>query len=668
MKFILSLLLCLTVAINISTSRPHLLSFSQSFQRSSLVVLPDPHSFDLVLFPGFYTNHAIDYSFFRILHHISTVSSPNSSILLGFSCEFDDYRFNLNSVELPNNQFTLSHLVTSLSDSSTDLILIAYDFLLNQTSLEHNELSLKIYSFLNYKSGKSFDNVVENELISIEIPSFSAENPNIPANISITHHSNSCNSSFPHLISFLSTVSLSFCISSTGFVQLDSITTTQASIPPLHSFNVFCFFQRHSITYTLTLTDSQLTIRDVLRRRTVTTEFSLFGIKSVTFLSSNDDISQFLCLACTLQSCAIRLLCVNFSNNELKWDVEAVSVDAGLHHSTVLFADGTLKTFGLNNNGRLGDGTLINRHLPVLSASNLHVVAVSCGTLHTLVIDVDGFVWGFGTGSHGQLGDSTSSTTSTPTQTKIVSNVVAVSSGLYHSLFLQGNGYLYASGSNAQGRLGLSGMPFTLTPVYIQGSYKAISAGNYHSLAIRSDGIAVAAGLGNGGRLGHGGIGDRSEMFPCLLITHGSMVKAADHSLVLTESGILWSFGPNSSGELGLGDSVLRETPEIVSTSLKFISISAGPSFSAGILDTGQLMMWGKNTNGLLLDGTSVKSQVPLMISPLSSVISVALGEEYVLALLSDNTVVSWGSNQYGKLGDGTVVDRNYPDVVQGLS
>ena len=92
-----------------------------------------------------------------------------------------------------------------------------------------------------------------------------------------------------------------------------------------------------------------------------------------------------------------------------------VAIAAGSYHSLALCSDGALVTWGRNNYGQLGDGTTANRTVPtavsiatdVSALAGKTVVTVSAGASHSLAFCSDGTAVGWGRNNLGQLGDGT---------------------------------------------------------------------------------------------------------------------------------------------------------------------------------------------------------------------------------------------------------------------
>ena len=94
-----------------------------------------------------------------------------------------------------------------------------------------------------------------------------------------------------------------------------------------------------------------------------------------------------------------------------------IAITAGNQSSFVLRSDGTVWAWGWNSNGKLGDGTTIDRDTPVQVAGLNNAMAISTGSAHAVALRDDGTVWTWGANSRfGQLGDGTTTNRYAPTQ------------------------------------------------------------------------------------------------------------------------------------------------------------------------------------------------------------------------------------------------------------
>ncbi|WP_052419747.1 RCC1-like domain-containing protein [Hyalangium minutum] len=249
------------------------------------------------------------------------------------------------------------------------------------------------------------------------------------------------------------------------------------------------------------------------------------------------------------------------------------AIATGDSHSLAVKSDGTLWTWGFNDFGQLGDGTMTGRSLPVQVAGLTGVRAAAGGSRHTLVLHTNGTVSAIGHNNIGQLGDGTTTVRRlTPVPVVGLTGVVAVAAGEDHSLALKSDGTVWAWGYNGSGRLGDGTTTSRNTPVQVVGltGVVAVAAGYSHSLAVKSDGTVWAWGEGYDGQLGGGDLFSVSYNNPTpkkvLGLSGGRSVAASKaYSLALTQStGTLSSFGLNWEGQLGDGSYLFRTTPALV--------------------------------------------------------------------------------------------------------
>ena len=116
-------------------------------------------------------------------------------------------------------------------------------------------------------------------------------------------------------------------------------------------------------------------------------------------------------------------------------------VASGGYHTAAIKTDGTLWTWGLGTNGRLGNAVITgNISTPVTTfAGGTNWKQVSCGSQHTAAIKTDGTLWTWGIGGNGRLGNAvTTGNISTPVTTFAGgTNWKQVSSGNAHIAAIQ---------------------------------------------------------------------------------------------------------------------------------------------------------------------------------------------------------------------------------------
>ncbi|XP_060681896.1 E3 ubiquitin-protein ligase MYCBP2 isoform X5 [Hemiscyllium ocellatum] len=89
----------------------------------------------------------------------------------------------------------------------------------------------------------------------------------------------------------------------------------------------------------------------------------------------------------------------------LDYELQAVQVSCGFHHSVILMENGDVYTFGYGQHGQLGHGDVNSRGAPTLvQALPAPCTQVTAGSNHTALLLADGQVFTFGSFSKGQLG------------------------------------------------------------------------------------------------------------------------------------------------------------------------------------------------------------------------------------------------------------------------
>ena len=346
-------------------------------------------------------------------------------------------------------------------------------------------------------------------------------------------------------------------------------------------------------------------------------------------------------------------------------------ISGGRDHAAVLKSDGTVWTWGDNQYGQLGDGTLTDRTTPVQVQGLTDVIAVAAGRTMTMALKSDGTVWTWGVNSSGELGDGSNVNRALPGQVVGLTDIVAIAAGWSTCVALKSDGTVWTWGDNAHGTVGDGTTEKRSLPVQVVGLTEivAISAKRVHVLALKSDGTVWAWGHNRLGQLGNGtDTGESKLPVPIPVQVAGLTDPDATisagywHSMAMKDDGSVWSWGHNEAGELCDGTEINRSLPGKIEGITDFLSLKGGEDYTIFLKRDGTVWMCGNNSNGIL--GTVNPDpiiKIPTQVEGLSDVVAIDGGRFFQIALKGDGTLLSWGFNSEGQLGDGTTTHRTAP-------
>jgi len=245
-----------------------------------------------------------------------------------------------------------------------------------------------------------------------------------------------------------------------------------------------------------------------------------------------------------------------------------LSISCGLHHACVLLENDTIKCWGRNAEGQLGDGTTTERDLPTEVTGLTDTVAgISAGRYHTCALTEEGRVLCWGTNAYGELGDGTTDNRTQPVIVSDITSIGGISAGIYHTCALEEGGTgVWCWGRNNEGQLGDGSLVPSLVPVAVSGLDPVISAvvaGGYHTCVFKNSGEALCWGRNDEGQVGN----DTTSRQILPVDVSGlsddvtAMALGFYHTCALIAAGGVMCWGVNGTGEIGDGSTDNRLTP-----------------------------------------------------------------------------------------------------------
>lgn len=307
------------------------------------------------------------------------------------------------------------------------------------------------------------------------------------------------------------------------------------------------------------------------------------------------------------------------------------------------------------------------------------IIRVACGDSQTIALSVTGDVWGWGSykdkeGKHWFSPSATAANPSkdikkkqdTPLKIGGLQNIVEVDCGASFSIALDAQGNVYSWGLGESGELGRDAPPMkvgsgddikydleaiyrhhmTPGPMMIKDSVtgalsaarnvKAIGSGAYHSMIATVGDEVFACGLNNYGQLGQPAnnkaqwnLIEVKELAGCGIVR---LCGGMHHSVALSSSGIIYTFGRGDSGQLGYKDDEANSVggcshiPRALDPSTFvgmaaasstnkdarfFVQIDCGGNHNLALTTSGEIYTWGYGDTSALGHGEDADELLP---------------------------------------------------------
>ncbi len=261
--------------------------------------------------------------------------------------------------------------------------------------------------------------------------------------------------------------------------------------------------------------------------------------------------------------------------------VRFIDVAAGVTHNLAVGSNGRVYAWGRNDDGQLGVGDKSVRTEPteVALPADLSFVAVEAGWESSYAVAEDGTLYAWGGDDYGELGTNSYETWGStdelsPVTVRLPDGVgtVDVAAGAYFAIVIGTDDVVYAWGDDAIGQLGsgqthehphLDGRLMSPEPVPVtlpEGTeVRSLAAGGAHAVALTDDGTLFNWGLRLPYNVEVGGPQQTEfDAVPVVVPLEGDLeVRAvaagSGRTIVTTTDGAAYSWGDNTSGQLGDG-------------------------------------------------------------------------------------------------------------------
>lgn len=339
---------------------------------------------------------------------------------------------------------------------------------------------------------------------------------------------------------------------------------------------------------------------------------------------------------------------------------ETRSISVGTNHSCAVMIDKSVKCWGTNDKGQLGDGTVINRDFPVNVVGVSNAVSVAVGFVHSCALLENMSVMCWGQSMYSGTGDQ--SLIAHPQLVSNLGNVTQIASSIWQTCALTALAEVYCWGarSDIEGPIPNSFSIATI-PYQVAGISRAsqISVGMSSACALIDDGTVDCWGLQTNGALGNGASESIrisnpvsvSGIYNAISIGVGSGSGA---SCAVLSSGSVKCWGAWVNRQLGTS-TYPALTPVQVPGITTAQKVATNASVGCAILSSNTVKCWGATSGGMIgagpFNGTNWLPATA--VSGITSAVEISLGGSSACVRLLNGYVKCWGSNASGQIAQG---------------
>lgn len=378
----------------------------------------------------------------------------------------------------------------------------------------------------------------------------------------------------------------------------------------------------------------------------------------------------------------------------------ATKVVAGSAFACALLLDGTVRCWGADDFGQLGDdATLAAKSTSVAVSGIAGATDVAAHSEHACAVLTGGAVRCWGRNDFGQIGDGSQTHRATPVAVVGLPAAVAVTTSSSHScaILAEANRRIVCWGANDFGQLGDDSEVALRTTAGSPSMYsvydglnevrdaRAVVSSHKSSCALLGSGRVQCWGSNQNGELGQA----TSASFSRLSVVVDGLNDATSiagssssgRTFCVTRAGSspeCWGLGTayrRGDGLSTAGSNAVPVRGAVVGVpNAESIGLSHGAGFA--ILPNGGVRSWGQNYGGVVGDGASIATDVSAtaaraLAGPMSSVydaVAITTGTASACTLRRDGRVQCWGYGAHGRLGNGSTTNRTSAQDVLGIT
>lgn len=304
------------------------------------------------------------------------------------------------------------------------------------------------------------------------------------------------------------------------------------------------------------------------------------------------------------------------------------AIATGGVNSCVLLDNNTESCWGLDTSGQVGDGPT-NNNLSgptAIVATPETVVSAAVNLDYACSLFASGSVRCWGSDDDGQLGNGGADVGVDGADVDTASNAPvlafpagrtasAVTTGRSHACALLDTAQISCWGSNSDGEVG-NGAPSSAVTAPSAAlalpagrTAEAVSAGGAHTCALLDNGDVSCWGNDSDGQLGNVASGDVVQPPARISLPTAAVAVATGlaHSCAVLTDDRLYCWGDNSSGQVGNGSSADAPTPVQVTIG-GVQAVALGDNHTCALLNDGKVTCWGSDSQGQLGNGPGVGS------------------------------------------------------------